>query len=130
VAFPTLNNNISNYPSWTGIQNLPGYNYVPKTGDNVKNGVYQDFASYIRSYPTRWGDVRASRVNNVDAGIYKNFRISERFKLQYRFETFNLFNHVRFPAPQTNPGNAQFGEVTPDQQNQPRQVQMALKLYF
>jgi hypothetical protein len=37
--------------------------------------------------------------NNVDAGIYKNFRMSERFKLQYRCEAYNLFNHVRFGGP-------------------------------
>jgi hypothetical protein len=92
--------------------------------------VYQDFASFVRTYPTRWADVRASRVNNVDAGMFKNFQIRERMKLQYRFEVFNAFNHVRFAAPDTNPGSATFGRITPNQQNQPRQVQMALKLTF
>ncbi len=55
---------------------LPGYNYVPTAGDTIKNGVYQDFANYMQTSPTRWGDVRASRVNNVDAGLRKNFRSS------------------------------------------------------
>jgi hypothetical protein len=130
VPFPSMNTDISNYPAWTGIQNLPGYSYVPKSGDNVKNGVYQDFGTYIRNYPTRWADVRASRVNNVDAGVFKNFQVSEKVRLQYRFETFNLFNHVRFPGPDTNPGSATFGVVSPNEQNQPRQIQMALKLTF
>jgi hypothetical protein len=130
IPFPSKNTDISNYPAWTGIQNLPGYNYKPAAGDTIKNGVYQDFAGFVRTYPTRWGDVRASRVDNVDGGIYKNFRLRDRLKLQYRFEAFNLFNHVRFPAPDTNPGGATFGRITPNQQNQPRQVQMALKLSF
>jgi len=130
VPFPSKNADISNYPGWTGIQNLPGYSYKPASGDTIKNGVYQDFATFVRTYPTRWGDVRASRVNNLDGGIFKNFQIRERIKLQYRFEAFNVFNHVRFPAPDTNPGNATFGRVTPTEENQPRQVQMALKLSF
>jgi len=130
VPFPSKNADISNYPAWTGIQNLPGYSYKPAPGDTIKNGVYQDFATFVRTYPTRWGDVRASRVNNLDGGIIKNIPIREHIKLQYRFEAFNVFNHVRFPAPDTNPGNATFGRVTPTEENQPRQIQMALKLTF
>ena len=130
IPFPSRNADISNYPAWTGIQNLPGYNYKPAAGDSIRNGVYQDFATFIRTYPTRWAIVRASRVNNLDGGIFKNFKIRERFRLQYRFEAFNAFNHVRFPAPDTNPGAATFGRVPKTEQNQPRQIQMALKLYF
>jgi hypothetical protein len=130
IRFPAKNTDISTYPAWTGIQNLPGYNYKPAPSDSIKNGVYQDFAAYIRNYPTRWSDVRASRVNNVDAVISKNFSIREKIRLQYRFETYNLFNHVRFGAPNTDPTSASFGKVDPTQQNNPRLVQMALKLYF
>ncbi len=130
LAFPNKNTDISSYPAWTGIQNLPGYSYKPSPTDTIKNGVYQDFATYIRNYPTRWGDVRASRVNNLDLGIYKNFRFWERFRLQYRFETYNTFNHVRFGAPNSDPTSSKFGVVDPTEQNNARQIQMALKLYF
>ena len=43
---------------------LPGANYKPAAGDTIKNGVYQDFGTYVRTIPTRWSDIRASRVNN------------------------------------------------------------------
>jgi outer membrane receptor protein involved in Fe transport len=33
------------------------------------------------------------RINQVNAGFFKNTRISERFNLQFRTEIFNLFNH-------------------------------------
>ena len=85
------------------MQSLPGYGYVPHAGDTIKNGVYQDFANYVQTYPTRWGIVRASRVNNVDVGLRKNFQIVERMKLQLRFDVFNAFNHPRFAAPDTDP---------------------------
>jgi hypothetical protein len=118
------------YPTWTGIQNLPGYNYVPVTSSDPKNGVYQDFATFIRRYPTRFGSVRTPHVNELNLGIYKNFKPIERIRLQYRFEVFNVLNNVRFGGPNTDPSSTGFGKITPNQQNQARQVQMALKLYF
>lgn len=128
--FPDKNTDISSYPAWTGIQNLPGYNYKPAANDSIKNGVYQDFATYVRTYPTRWGNVRASRVNELNAGLYKNFKIKEKVKIQFRFETFNAFNHVRFDAPNTDPTSSRFGSVDKVQVNNARQVQTALKIIF
>lgn len=47
---------------------------------------------------------------NVDAGIHRNFAITERFKLSFRWEMFNAFNKTNF-ALAGNPatGNAQIG---------------------
>ncbi len=131
IPFPSKNTpDLSIYPAWTGIQNLPGYNYKPATGDTIKNGVYQDFAAFVRRYPTRWNDVRAPGVNNLDAGLYKNFHPVERMKVQLRFETFNTLNHPRFPAPDTNPSSATFGRITPNEQNNARLVQGGARLTF
>ena len=118
------------YPAWTGIQSMPGFGYVPAASDSIKNGVYQDFAANVQTFPTRWGDVRASRVNEANAGLYKNFSFSESKKLQLRFDVFNLFNHPRFGAPDTNPGSSTFGRVTASQQNQARAVELGAKLSF
>ena len=128
--FPDKGADITTYPAWTGVMSLPGASYKPAAGDTTKNGVYQDFAAYIRNYPTRWGSVRASRTNNLDLGIYKNFVIRERLKTQFRFESYNTFNHPRFAAPNSDPTNSSFGVVGASQQNAPRTVQMALKLSF
>jgi hypothetical protein len=35
---------------------------------------------------------------NVDLGVDKNFKITERIKAQFRFEFFNLFNHPSYSA--------------------------------
>ena len=45
---------------------------------------------------------------NVDMGILKNFPITERWKLQFRAELFNAFNHANF----TNPRDASTGSPT------------------
>jgi len=130
LPFPNKNMDITNYPAWTGIQNLPGYSYKPAAGDTIKNGVYQDFGTNVRTWPTRWGNVRASRVNNVDAALYKNIRFAERAKLQLRFDVFNAFNHVRFPAPTTDPTSSTFGRVQLSEQNQARAVELGARLSF
>ena len=42
---------------------------------------------------------RAAPFNNVDLSLVKRFDISERFKLQFRAEAFNAFNHANFDNP-------------------------------
>lgn len=37
---------------------------------------------------------------NMDLGIQKNFQLTERFRLQFRTEMFNVFNHANFDNPQ------------------------------
>ena len=133
APFPNKGTDVTTYPAWTGVQNLPGYNYKPTAADlnnGIRNGVYQDFATYIRNYPTRWGNVRGPGVNNFDLGLYKNIRPTERTRLQLRLEVYNALNHPRFDAPNTNPGDPQFGRITPAQQNNARVLQLAGKLYF
>jgi len=45
---------------------------------------------------------------NIDLGILKTFNITERVKLQFRTEFFNVFNHTNFE----NPRNASTGSPT------------------
>ena len=130
VKFPNSNDDLSLFPAWTGVQNLPGANFKPSSSNDPKNGVYADFGNFVRRYPTRWANVRESRVNELNLGLYKNFKAGEKWKAQLRGEAFNAFNHPRFDAPNTNPGSSSFGVVTPVQLNQPRTLQLALKLSF
>ncbi len=41
----------------------------------------------------------ASNYWNLDLGFIKTFRLTERFKLQFRTELFNAFNHANFDNP-------------------------------
>lgn len=133
VPFPSKNTSLATinaYPAWVNIQSYPGYNWVPPASDSARNGVYQDFNSYIRTFPTRWNDVRADGVNELNLGLHKSFPITERIRLQLRFDAFNAFNRPRFGAPTTDPTSSSFGRVQGSQQNQARSIELAGKLYF
>ncbi|MGH7868995.1 MAG: hypothetical protein ACREP9_15505, partial [Candidatus Dormibacteraceae bacterium] len=76
--------------------------------------------------------VRKPGQFNSDLSVFKDFsinKIREGMRLEYRVEAINAFNNVQFSGPHTTVGNSDFGTIT-SQANAPRQVQMALKLYF
>ena len=68
-------------------------------------------------------------INNLDFSVMKNTSLSERMKLQFRAEFFNLANHAQFFNPDgiTTDGE-EFGRVK--RARDPRETQFALKLIF
>jgi hypothetical protein len=69
---------------------------------------------------------------NVNFSLFKNFPIKERLKLQFRMETFGLFNHSNFGNPSATFGTSSFGNITSLSAMAPgsRVIQFALKLQF
>lgn len=83
----------------------------------------------LRTLSSRLPDVRNDGILNFDLSVLKNTRVSERFMLQFRAESFNAFNHPLFAGPNTNIRAATFGQVS-SQSNGPREIQFGLKLIF
>jgi hypothetical protein len=73
--------------------------------------------------------VRLDKTKNLDFSLFKNFQITERFRLAFRAESFNLTNTPVFGAPGTTVNGANFGIIT-GQSNVPRNIQLGLKLIF
>ncbi len=69
---------------------------------------------------------------NENLSITRVFPIWEKTKLEFKAEAFNVFNRVRFGTGSTQLQSAQFGVLTGagSQINSPRNLQLALKLYF
>lgn len=76
------------------------------------------------------GILRGPDQKNLDFAVTRNFSITERNKIQFRAEFFNLFNTPNFGLPVTdrNAGPA-FGVITSSASN-PRIIQFALKYQF
>jgi Carboxypeptidase regulatory-like domain len=84
----------------------------------------------IRTLPLRFGFIRADGTNNFDLSLFKNIRVTERFRLQFRAESFNAINHVQFANPNTVVTNTAFGTITGEKGHGQRQWTFGLKLLF
>jgi hypothetical protein len=87
---------------------------------------------------------RGPGFHRLDFSLFKQFVVTERFRLELRSEFFNLTNHPNFSNPGLSgngvvaaPGSLDytsggFGKITStrDGQNDQREIQFALKLYF
>ncbi len=92
----------------------------------------------------RPGTVPGPGFHRFDLSFFKNFDFTERYRLQFRSEFFNILNHPNFNAPgfggngvvaignSLNFNSSTFGEIgsTRDAPYDPRQIQFALKLYY
>ncbi|MES1256851.1 MAG: TonB-dependent receptor, partial [Acidobacteriota bacterium] len=69
---------------------------------------------------------------NENISITRSFPIWEKTRLEFRAEAFNVFNRVRFGTGSTQLQSSTFGVLTGagSQINSPRNLQLALKLYF
>ena len=88
--------------------------------------------------------VEGPGFKRLDFSVFKDFQLTERFRLQFRAEMFNILNHPNFNAPgfggngvvavsgATDYTKSNFGEIgsTRDAPYDPRQIQFALKFYF
>ena len=72
---------------------------------------------------------------NWDMSLHKDFHFTERWRMEFRAEYFNVFNHTNFDdelaqgmnfVKLSSPGSS--GALT--QSKDPRIGQLALKLYF
>jgi hypothetical protein len=112
---------------------LPSGHPVNETGLNINAFQMPDYGFA--------GNVSKNRYygpgyNNWDMVMSKDTSITERVKLQFRTEVFNLFNRAQFDQPGNlyqSPGTFGFSTATlsqPDGTTSARQMQFGLKLLF
>jgi hypothetical protein len=70
--------------------------------------------------------VNGPAYGSLDASLDKNFTITEKSKLQFRAEAFNLTNHTNLIPPVFDMNSPAFGQITEAQA--PRVLQFAIKL--
>jgi hypothetical protein len=113
------------YPNTTGYK-------MSTSRQAYLNGV---FASDQFSQPTMGseGNEKSNRFRNpnflqTDAGLLKATAITERVRMQLRFEFFNLFNRVNLGPIDANMADGTFGKST--SQLNPRWIQIGANITF
>jgi hypothetical protein len=74
-------------------------------------------------------DVRDPHISSMAVSVFKNTRFGDK-TVQLRGELFNPFNTRYYGGPNTTITSAQFGRITPNQFNFPRQGQLGVRLIF
>jgi hypothetical protein len=90
-----------------------------------------------RYHPNYDGRIRMQSVRLLDASLNKMIAISEKYRLQVRFESFNVLNSFFINRRQftNDPTRANFGsvikaEVSAPQSNYPRNIQLGFKFLW
>jgi hypothetical protein len=105
---------------------------------NVPAGLYFNPAAFTAPVATAtdlnlWGNLGRNTLigpgyQDIDMSLMKNFRLTERAKLQFRAEVFNLFNHTNYHVPEYRLDLPNVGRYTEAEEG--REFQFALKLLF
>jgi hypothetical protein len=117
--------------------NIAGSISYPKTVNQWFSGNFSN--PVCATGPDCYGNLGFDAVTgpgrqNWDLSLLKNFAFTERFKLEFRAEAFDVWNHPQFEGNantggiSTNFGSANFGTIT--NAYDPREIQLALKLVF
>jgi Carboxypeptidase regulatory-like domain len=140
----------------TAVPGLPGYGQspelvgTPRTNSKSKwflpesqgGGYFGNPEVFQQPAPYTIGDTPRTipwmhypGTSNADLSLFKEFSLSkvrEGMHLELRTEWFNALNHPQFGNINTtvSPSNSAFGQITGPDANSPREIQMALKLYF
>jgi hypothetical protein len=98
------------------------------TSFNVPGAVWATPAQYTYGDASR-NILRGPDRFNADFSLFKSYAITERFRLQFRGELFNVLNHPQFDLPAATIGQAGVGTI-PDTIGTPRDIQVGLRLTF
>jgi hypothetical protein len=128
--------------------NMPGNAQTPdqikatvdKVGKVGDDGTWFDTSAFARPTGVRFGNVGRNTmlgpgVVNADLSLFRTFKLTERFQLQFRTESFNLSNTPHFANPNGNANSSNFGKITSTQSaadaiGRSRELRFGLRLGF
>ena len=84
----------------------------------------------LRTLSSRFPSIRPPKVPNADLSLFKAVALHENWKLQFRAEAFNATNSPQLGSPSTSLTSTAAGTVGLTQSNDPRNIQLALRLMF
>jgi len=130
---------VSGYPvGWTssGYYNSCGeYHAKHQTANSWINNDKSCYAipvppNTLRQFPDRFPDIRQITKPQMNIALEKTVKFSERYRFQFRAESFNLSNTPIPGGVDVSVTSSRFGMLPTSQQNWPRLVQLAAKIHF
>jgi len=104
------------------------------SGLNQTPAQWFDTSAFAVSAPYTYGNLGKNTLigpslQTWDFGLFKNIRVTEKTRFQFRAELFNAFNNVNYSNPSATLGNSGFGQISSTATEQ-RQIQFGLKYIF
>jgi hypothetical protein len=132
---PSVPASILNAPGNPNTPNLVGqYRLTKGVGNHT---TWFDPSAFQQPAPNTIGNLGRNVLTgpglaNLDLSAFKRFAFTERYNLEFRFESFNFTNTPKFNNPSGDITSPNFGRVTSAQgpPNGPREIQLGLKLVF
>ena len=140
-----VTNGLSNFADNAGVGNGVGTGSRPDLTGNPHSGFSSNqdpsnrgplaFNPAAFTFPTglTFGNVGRNTLSlpsriNFDFGVFKRFSINERAGFEFRWETFNLFNHTQYDSVDSSFGPSTFGHLNGT--HDPRRMQFGLRFFF
>lgn len=119
-----VNNGAPSWPNRIGSGKL----------DNATTDRWFNIDDFVAPAPNTYGNSSRGTLYspghfNIDGSLAKSFNFTEKLRLQFRFEAYNLFNTPYFGFPNANIGNPNAGQIRSTLSDN-RSLQGALKLEF
>ena len=130
----------SNNPNYIGNGKLPVPGAVNFRSTGRNQPTWFDPNVFAAPAANTFGNVGRNAFNgpgfaNVDLSLFRRFALTERFKLEFRAESYNFTNTPQYPNPDGGFGNATFGQITSasigsSADGGSRSIQLGLRLLF
>jgi hypothetical protein len=120
----------------TADQVKPTVDILGNVGDA---GTYFDTSAFARVTDVRFGNVgrnsmRGPGVVNLDMSLFRTFKLTDRYQLQFRAEGFNVMNTPHFANPDNDANSGDFGKILStngdDALGRSREFRFGLRLNF
>jgi hypothetical protein len=141
VAAPSGFTSTGINPALSGATDLMAFNVCTRlttgalenctfNGQSLPVAFNQQYSNSARTLSGEFPTIRFPKVPNADISMFKSFTLHENFHLQFRAEAFNATNSPQFAAPSTALAATTAGAVTMTQVNDPRNIQLSLRVRF
>jgi hypothetical protein len=87
-------------------------------------------AFHTRIFPRFFNGLRADGLNQWNANLLRELRVTERVRLQLRADAINLQNRSQMSPPDVSPTSTNFGRITSQTSSLNRMYQVQMRLTF